>query len=664
MIRRTLLPLTRLPAALLSAALLPGCASKIVDDEREGRSVCDNLDEGQCLFPFPSDFFRGVEGGRPALRFPLGSIPHRADQEVDPSGYLAKTGFSVVTPIYFTLEGVTAASLGAAPPWNDVDASLAPASATVVLDAETGARVAHWAEIDVFSMRGDAPNPVVALRLPAPLAYGRRYVVGVRGLTGEGGALLPASPGFAALRDGRPSPRRGVGARRERFEDEVFPVLEAAGVARAELQLAWDFTTDTEANVTGQLLAVRDAMLAAIGEDGPEFEVTAVEEAPSRDIARLVRGVARVPSFLEGPRGEVQRLRLDAGGRPVAEGFEEVEFEVQIPNSVWTSTAPGAVVQYGHGLLGSKNQARGGWIRTQADEQRFVILSADMQGMAEEDFGIWLGVLLGDLRNLPELSAKPMQGLVNHLALVRMMKGRFARATDPRFTRAGGAPVYDRGRLYYLGNSQGGTMGAVMMSIQPDIERGVLGVPGGGFGFLLTRSSLFVNQMATVVILQYADNTRDMVAMMGLAQLGFDRIDPVNFVRRVSEDPFPGTPPHRVLLQVAREDAQVHNQVSDLLARSAGATLVVPEVRKVWGLPTSRGPLQGNAMVEYDFGLPNFENELVPTELDVTHGCLRKLPEARRQIAHFWATGEVRNFCPWRDGACFVAADWNEANCR
>jgi hypothetical protein len=286
-----------------------------------------------------------------------------------------------------------------------------------------------------------------------------------------------------------------------------------------------------------------------------------------------------------------------------------------------------------------------------------------MQGMGDGDNGIWFEVLLGKLDLLPELSAKPMQGLINHLAVVRMLKGRFLRANDPRFTRAG-APVYDPSRLHYLGNSQGGTMGAVMMSLQQDIERGVLGVPGGAFSFLLTRSSLFVNGLGGPLIVQYADDIRDMVATMGLAQLAFDRIDPINFVHRITQDPFPGTPPHRVLLHVARADAQVHNQVSDLLARRAGAVHIVPEVRRVWGLETSRGPVAGNAVAEYDFGLPNFDDELVPTELDHTHGCLRKLPEARRQLQRFWATGETRNYCPWQDGACFVPDEWNEANCR
>ncbi len=642
--------------------------SDIVDEEHFGNEACDNLDRGQCLFPFPTNFFRSESGDEAELLFSEHALPSRSEVPPDGEGYRRADGFSAITPIYFTLEDAT---LEGAPPWNDVDASLDVSSATLIIDAETGEFKPHWAEIDVFSMRGDEPTPVIALRLPLRLDFGKRYIVAVTGLQDEDGSVVQAAPGFAPLRDREPSRLRRVGERREHFEKNIFPVLEDAGINRQDLQLAWDFTTRTEDNANSLLLQIRDKVFEEIGEQGPDYEIDEIEESPNDEIARLIRGRAMVPSFLTGQPGEIQKLRLDTNGVPIAEGYEKVEFELQIPLSVWEGDRPAHVVQYGHGLLGQKSQARGSWLRRQANEQGFLILGVDMQGMTcqpcegdvDGDLRIWLDILLKDLSSLPYIADKIHQGLVNHLAVVRMIKGQTFLA-DERITREDGSAYYDPERIHYYGISQGGTMGSVMMSIQKDINRGVLGVPGAGFAFLLTRATLFVEAMGLPVILQYADDMRDFVATMGLVQVAMDPVDAINYLHRITENTFDNTPSHRVLLHVAREDAQVHNQVSDLVARASDATLLSPVVRPVWGLETSPGPLEVNAMVEYDFGLPQYPNDLVPMDLDFSHGCLRRLPEVQLQIDHFFQTGEVKDFCDWHDNGCFVPKEWYMDNCR
>lgn len=645
-----------------AAMLTSACSSPIVDDERAGVIECDNLDQSSCIFPFPTDYYRTFVDGKASLRFPDGSLPHRSVFDVDPTGYQSKRGYSVISPILFRLPGAT---LEGATPWNDIDASLSPSSSTVIVDAESGELMAHWAEFDAFSLmefpnHPDAPDevqPVIALRLARRLQASRRYVVGVHGMVGEDGRPVQALPGFKPLRDREPSTFLGVGQRRDHFEEHVFPVLEKAGVARASLQLAWDFTTDDESTVTGTLLAMRDALFEALGDDGPEYGSLTVEENPNERIARIVKGVAKVPSFLEGRRGQIQRIRRDAEGRPVHQGFEDVPFELQIPKAIWEGDSPGLPLQYGHGLLGSGREARTRWIGELANEAGLVILATDMTGMAEEDMAIWMGVLLGDLSNLPYLSEKPHQGIINHLALVRMLKGAFA--NDPLVVRADGGPAYDPARVVYNGNSQGGTMGGVMMPIQTDITVGVLGVPGGAFSLLLTRTNNWA-ELAGDMIRNFADNLADYSAVMGLLQLGFDPIDAVNYMHRLSGDTFPGTPDHRVLLASAREDAQVHNQVTDLIARTAGARLLVPSRRDVWGLETSEGPVDGSAMIEYDFLRPAFPNEPVPGRYD-THACIAWVPAAREQMKHFFHHGEAKNFC---EGACVSTEEWNEAHCR
>ena len=84
------------------------------------------------------------------------------------------------------------------PPWWDYDASLAADSPTVILDMQTGERVAHFAEFDV---RFDDPEQVLMyLRPAARLDEDRRYAVAIRDLHYDDGSDVAASEVFAALR--------------------------------------------------------------------------------------------------------------------------------------------------------------------------------------------------------------------------------------------------------------------------------------------------------------------------------------------------------------------------------------------------------------------------------------------------------------------------------
>jgi hypothetical protein len=142
--------------------------------------------------------------------------------------------------------------------------SLKDAIKTVVLDAATGERVAHWCEFDHFTIEFEIP--VYTLRLAGALGFGRRYIVAVRGLVNAESGTIDADSGFAALRDQTASTVRSIHDRRERFETETFTPLDSAGVSRDELQLAFDFTTASEEHVTGTVRDLQAAMAATMAE--------------------------------------------------------------------------------------------------------------------------------------------------------------------------------------------------------------------------------------------------------------------------------------------------------------------------------------------------------------------------------------------------------------
>lgn len=624
--------------------LLLACACSA--EPLEGQANCENLSDEHCLMPFPSDYFRDDGGDRPRIAF-RGALPVETDgEQVQDQVFERYDGWPTITPIQFRLPNAT---LTGTAPYDDIGKSLDDDSKTLVIDAQTGERHAHWVELDHFSET--AGVPVMVVRLARALAYDRRYVVIVRGLVDEAGRAVPAPRGLAALRDGTDAEVVGIDERRERFDTEVFDVAAASGVERSEIQLAWDFTTGSEQNVTGTLLAMRDRMLEIVGETGPAYtidEVAYYDDDPN--IAFKVIGTAKVPSFVLPPddRG-IRLLRLDADGAPVAEGTEDVVFEVQFPRSVVDGGEPAAVLQYGHGFLGGRDEADGGWLREMANERGFLIAAIDLQGMNIAAGVVWFGVLAGELSPFPDLSEQPLQGVVNHVAIMRMLKGGFLSETDPRVTNQG-APWYDGERFYYYGNSQGGTTGSLIMSMHVDVNRGVLGVPGGAFSFLLNRANQWTEISSQLIAPQF-ETPLDFMAISGLIQLGWDRFEGLNYIRRAGDDPFPGSPAHQVLFHVAREDAQVNNLVSACLGRTVDAKLIGPSVRPVYGLEEVDGPVTAPfVFAEYDFGVPDNPRPNAPANPDTdTHGELRKLAEGQEQLWHFLTTGEVVHVC---DGPC------------
>jgi hypothetical protein len=59
-------------------------------------------------------------------------------------------------------------------------------------------------------------------------------------------------------------------------------------------------------------------------------------------------------------------LVLDANGLPVFQGFTNVTFSVQIPNSLVNNGTAGRIVQYGHGLFGDQSEIEQSYLQVLA----------------------------------------------------------------------------------------------------------------------------------------------------------------------------------------------------------------------------------------------------------------------------------------------------------
>jgi hypothetical protein len=617
----------------------PGWQDNFGVVETLGDAACDNLVEGAyCSVPFPSDAWYDADAGRLALS--SAALPKTSSGLEIRTDLFTQDGFGVASPVLFELPG---AVFDAGDLLFDGDASLDAASRTLLVDAATGVRIPHWVETDW--LEGGSSPSLFVIRPSVPLPPSAHIVVAVRGFVDGAGTTVAAPEAFAALRDQTESRWLGVHARRARYESRVFPAIEAAGWSRDEVQLAWDFTTRSDAGATRDLTAVQAALYAAIGEEGPVYTIDNVEVVVGDpNLAVIVDGTAEVPSVLGPAVGGVRTLRRDASGEIVVDGVERVPFRVQIPPSVLAADAPSPVLQYGHGFLGSRDEANNGWLREMAQRHQFVILAADMQGMSSPNALQWGFLLTQDAGRMVELAEEPMQGLANHWALQRLMKGRFQDETHPALQREGGGFVVDPGQIWYHGNSQGGTMGNLVVVGSQDVPRGALGVPGCCFPFLLHRSSVF-DTWATALggVYEEADAIPMILALLGT---GWDRLEGLTWAGAWST-PLPNTPAHQALLHVGLEDAQVQNEASWVLARALGAVQPQAQIRPVQGVASEAYPIDATAVVvNWDFGVAPDATPLdPPVPATDTHSGPRRQSEAQDQVVHFLRTGEVIDTC-------------------
>ncbi|MFO7563132.1 MAG: hypothetical protein R6X02_10855 [Enhygromyxa sp.] len=602
---------------------------------------CDPLVPSYCGFPFPNNVFSSddpsTETGR-RLAFTEALMPVGAGHQPVPDAWLDSDGFSPASTMLAHFPGATVEGL-ASP--ESIELSLAADSRTILLEAETGARIPHWAELDMS--HGADSQRAFMIRPAIRLEPDTRYIVAIRGLVDQNGATLEPSSGFAALRDASPSDEPSIEQRRGLYAD-IFGRLADAGVPREDLQLAWDFTTASDTNITERLLHMRDEGLAMLG-DAPSLTITNVDVDPQPGLAMRVTGELSVPLYLDDP-GPGGRMSFGADGLPEPIGTTSYPFMALIPTSAFEQ--PVGLMQFGHGLFGSYQDVDDELLATLAVDHQFIVFASSWIGMAGEDV-LHIATLLqsGRLDDWPSVVDRLSQGVFNALALMRAMRTSFADA--PEIVGPNAEPLQlDLESSYYFGASQGGIIGSTYMALSTDVERGVLAVPGQPYSLLLNRSKAW-QELATLANAAYP-STLDTRFAIELMQVVWDRSEPSGYSRHVIDDPLPGSPSHEVLVLAAIGDHLVTTLGAHQMARELGIPQLAPANREVFWIDEVEPPYAGSALIEYDFGLPPVPLTNVPmTEGKDPHGALADVPIAVLTIEQFLRTGVVESFC---DGVC------------
>lgn len=608
--------------------------------------------EWDCLLPYPSDFFLVADsdapGGQRVVHTEPG-LPLASGVPTDVRVLRSANGFSRASNILTLFPmGVDADNLVFHT--DDMAASTADDSPTLIIHAATGERVPHFAELDPRATEED--RRALILHPVELLDQGERYIVVIRDLRDLEGQAIAAPAGFGLLRDGAAEGDRLVGELIDHYESEIFPVLDDAGVSRSELILAWDFTTNTFENRSVDLLRLRELAMAAFDVLPPSVRVPpeSVETDVDENIALRIEALMEVPLYLESTEPGAL-LHRDEAGVVIANGTTEVEVLIQVPRSILEgedAVLPGRIVQFGHGFFGTRHEADG-FPRQFAQETASVLVAVDWWGMAEQDQMTLANDIFADFGGVLRITDRVHQAMVNQMALTYAIQTSM---TELEELSVDGALVYDPEESYFYGISNGHILGSTFLAISPHFERVALGSGGCDYSDMMFRSMPFGGLL--FLMEHTVDDALDIQKWAAMAQLTLDAIDPATYVELLVENPLPGAPEsRRILMQGGVGDPYVPNIATHLHARELGLPLLSPAPREIWGLETAAAPFDGSAFVEFDFNeaapLPGTYGT-TPSEDNGVHQAVRASTPSIRQIdAFFRPDGEIENFC---DGAC------------
>jgi len=695
---------SRAEVAVWLAGLLVFGAASGVAQAGPPTLACDELDPALCLLPFPNDVFTKADAATDSgRRVAFAALPSNVfGQPIDPTEWNRNDGFSPGTPVLTfvpeldlhvtwgteneptSLPGIGPNEPGYFDHRDHIAAPgryLRPDAPIVILDAGTGERHAFWSELDQHPNTAPADRLLI-LRPAVNFEEGHRYIVALRNLKRADGSTIEPGAAFAGYREGTTTDARTA------HMESLFAALAAAGIARGDLYLAWDFTVASQRNLSERALHIRDDAFAILGDanladlrvqgEAPTFEVTSVEEFQKDDsqaagfdidTRRRIRGIVHVPNYLgdnpEGvPGGPGSRFNYgdddELPDRNASDPEIEAVFVCDLPYQPFDEFPFRATpLLYGHGLLGTPNESSGG-SGQQMRLRGFMTCATPWIGMAEEDIPNVVG-LLQNLSGLPTLVDRGQQAFLNFHFVGRAMIHPEGFASHPAFRREG-PPGPDKSlirtakpfsTLAYDGNSQGAIMGGAYMALSPDAQRGVLGVPGMNYSTLLNRSVDFENSAFSQLLFGFYPDKQEQQLIFALMQMLWDRAEANGYAHHMTTDAYPNTPAHAILLHIAVGDHQVANVSAEVEARTIGAPLMRPPLEdgKHWEAepyftPTADYPRFGSGAVYWDSGNATPPNANIPATHDGDpHEDPRREPGGALQKDAFLHWGLVIDVC-------------------
>lgn len=589
------------------------------------------------LFPWPSDQYLAPDDST-VTGLHIDIAPELMPTSIAGDFLAADDGFTRMPPILTWMPGgFDPATL---PPRSDWGATTVATSPVLLVREGTFELVPAMVELDAMTdVAAESRDPVSATLIVRPhrtLDPGAKYaVILTDALKAADGSTHTPSAATTTLLNGTDSDDRAIQAWRPHYQ-LVLDALDELAIDKSHVIQAWTFTVRSESQVIDPEIAVQDAAMLA------DVSSYTLEEPTVNGAGQmLIYGTANLPWFLD----DENHLILDGAGAPVAQEQRDVPFLIAISPSV-RSTRP--VVMLGHGFFSAIEESTYGTMHEGLDQWGVSAVSTEFFGFSEGTALETFALLGSNLTAVKSVVDQQIQSHGNFTMIQRLIAEHIADELTIQWGREPAFKPLSKDGIGYIGASNGGTQGLVMMTTSPVFTRGALVVPGGAWSHMLQRAVEWTT-MGPVVTNGFSTPAELQLAMSMFQQV-LDPADSVNFVDHLTHDRLPGRPADaRSLLVEGINDSQVANLVTDWVAGNGDIPLLWPAARDVWGLEHLEVPEEGMVvpavLANFDLGVVDLEPGNVPPVENGVHGDVLDQDSYKEMVGRFLLDGVVINPC-------------------
>ena len=238
-------------------------------------------------------------------------------------------------------------------------------------------------------------DPLLVIHPGVALDAGTTYVVAIRGLVDPGGAAVEPSDAFRAYRDDLTTDIAAIEDRRPAME-AAFDGLAGAGIVRADLQLAWTFTTASAESTTGRMAPHPRRPRSPSSVTRRRRSPSPGRHAGARRRHRLLgrRHVSPCRTSSPATARPATRSTTTPTRRPtptrcrrstLTSRRSQAPFLCNVVDGHRVGAEPAHLAQYGHGLLGAHDEIDAGNVVTFSNEHNVVFCATKWAGMSEDD---------------------------------------------------------------------------------------------------------------------------------------------------------------------------------------------------------------------------------------------------------------------------------------
>ena len=256
---------------------------------------------------------------------------------------------------------------------------------------------------------------------------------------------------------------------------------------------------------------------------------------------------------------------------------------------------------------------------------------------------------------LQHQSERLQQSVINHLAMIKTIKGVCSEL--PEFFH-NGINLVDTSDVDYMGVSLGGIRGPSMLSLIPEIDRGVLWVAGSSFGFIAERSTQYTQFEELFASPLAYESTMDRSILLALMQSMWDATEPETYLPFRDGGLGGELHPFEILYLVSINDAQVTTLSADRASRTSGIPVLANSTYHPHDLDVTQAPISGSAIVYFDGNFPevplgNIQGPMAYHSL--AHNQVLGFAPAIDLATDYLLSGTITDTC---SGQCYFNGTW------